>query len=547
VTAERTVQLVSTVEGRRLPPLRERFTTPATSSRVLGWLGPLGVALVALAMRVWRLGSPHLVLFDETYYAKDAYSLLQHGYVREFVDRADRKILAGNLEGVFRPEVTQIVHPDGGKWLIALGEKAFGMDPFGWRISAAVAGALTVLVLARMVRRLTGSTLLGCLAGLLLAFDGLHFVMSRLALLDVFLAFWLVCATACLVADRDWGRRRLARLHPGTTDVRGFGPVRALLWRPWRLAAGVCFGLACGTKWSAVYLLAAFGLLAWAWDVRARRAIGVRAAWVKSLVVDAAPALVMIVGVALLAYLATWTGWLVHHEEYEQRFGYGYGDTPPWGSYLDTPARGFVGETVQALRSLWHYHAMVYDFHVGDYLRKQDHPYQSNPLGWLVLNRPVGIDARLDLPAGQAGCEAAADSTCLRQVLALGNPVLWWGGAAALVVSVAYWVLRRDWRFGIPAVGVAAMWLPWFRYDERPIFFFYAVAIVPFTCVALALVFGKLLGRPDGSTRRIVGTAVIVAFVAAELVCFAYFYPIWADSMIPREDWQQRMWLPSWI
>ena len=37
-----------------------------------------------------------------------------------------------------------IVHPEAGKWLIALGEKAFGMDPFGWRIAAAVVGALMV-------------------------------------------------------------------------------------------------------------------------------------------------------------------------------------------------------------------------------------------------------------------------------------------------------------------------------------------------------------------------------------------------------------------
>jgi dolichyl-phosphate-mannose--protein O-mannosyl transferase len=132
-------------------------------------------------------------------------------------------------------------------------------------------------------------------------------------------------------------------------------------------------------------------------------------------------------------------------------------------------------------------------------------------------------------------------------VLALGNPVLWWGGVAALVVSVGYWLAGRDWRFAIPVVGVAATWLPWFRYDDRPIFFFYAVALVPFTCIGIALVFGKLLGAPDGSTRRVVGTAAVVAFVVAELVCFAYFYPIWADSLITRDAWQHRMWLPSWV
>jgi dolichyl-phosphate-mannose--protein O-mannosyl transferase len=89
--------------------------------------------------------------------------------------------------GLFTDEPAQVVHPEVGKWMIAAGQWAFGMDPFGWRVAAAFFGALTVLVLARLVRRLTGSTLLGCLAGLLLTFDGLHLVMSRTALLDVFL------------------------------------------------------------------------------------------------------------------------------------------------------------------------------------------------------------------------------------------------------------------------------------------------------------------------------------------------------------------------
>ena len=133
-------------------------------------------------------------------------------------------------------------------------------------------------------------------------------------------------------------------------------------------------------------------------------------------------------------------------------------------------------------------------------------------------------------------------------MLALGNPVLWWGGAVALIGCLGYWLLRRDWRFAIPVLGVAATWLPWFRYDDRPIFFFYAVALVPFTVIGLALVFGKLLGVvADGGIRRLVGTVVIVTFVAAEIACFAYFYPIWADSLIPRDDWQQRILIPSWV
>src|SRR5262249_40681395 len=56
----------------------------------------------------------------------------------------------------------------------------------------------------------TRSTLLGCVAGLLLALDGLEFVMSRTALLDIFVMFWVLAAFAALVVDRDRTRARYA-------------------------------------------------------------------------------------------------------------------------------------------------------------------------------------------------------------------------------------------------------------------------------------------------------------------------------------------------
>ena len=144
-----------------------------------------------------------------------------------YVDGANEKILDGTTTGIWKDDPSMVVHPEVGKWLIALGEKAFGMDPFGWRISAAVAGALMVLVMCRLARRMTGSTALGCTAGLLLSLDGLHFVLSRLALLDIFLALFMLCAVTCLVADRDWYRAKLARLQPEpVTDPASWGPVR---------------------------------------------------------------------------------------------------------------------------------------------------------------------------------------------------------------------------------------------------------------------------------------------------------------------------------
>src|SRR5262249_57206532 len=96
-----------------------------------------------------------------------------------------------------------VVPPPFGKILIAGGEWVFGLTPFGWRFATALVGSLAILLLARTARRMTRSTLLGCVAGLLLALDGLEFVMSRTALLDIFVMFWVLAAFGALVVDRD--------------------------------------------------------------------------------------------------------------------------------------------------------------------------------------------------------------------------------------------------------------------------------------------------------------------------------------------------------
>jgi dolichyl-phosphate-mannose-protein mannosyltransferase len=158
------------------------------------------------------------------------------------------------------------------------------------------------------------------------------------------------------------------------------------------------------------------------------------------------------------------------------------------------------------------------------------------------------VDAKLDIAPGSQGCDAPADSTCLRQVLLLGTPALWWGGVVALLYALFAWLGRRDWRFGLPVVGVLATWLPWLRYDDRPIFSYYAVVIVPFTVIAITLLLGVLVGGPRASyRRRMWGTAFAGAFVVLVMVNFAWFWPIYTDELITTPEWLERIWFRAWI
>jgi dolichyl-phosphate-mannose-protein mannosyltransferase len=282
------------------------------------------------------------------------------------------------------------------------------------------------------------------------------------------------------------------------------------------------------------------------WDAGVRRSIGVRKPFLKAAVADGLLAFGYLVGVALVVYVATWTGWLVHAHTYEIHLAdNNYG--PYWGSYTEKAPVGFLDSLLQGLRSLYHYHRDVWSFHSSG-LDGVDHVYASNPDGWLILNRPVGVAADLGIKPGTQGCTAPADSTCLRQVILLGTPVLWWTGAVALLYAAYAWLARRDWRFGIVVVGVLTTWVPFLPNGDRPIFSFYAVVTLPFTVLALTLVLGQVLGSPRAARRRrAAGAAAVGVLVVLVMANFAWFWPIYTHELLTTPEWLDRIWFRRWI
>ncbi|GHA06151.1 dolichyl-phosphate-mannose--protein mannosyltransferase [Streptomyces echinoruber] len=517
------------------PRLAERIT------RWSGWGGPLLVTLVAGLVRFYHLGSPRAVIFDETYYAKDAWALVHRGFEVNWDKNANNLVLQTHGHLAVPTDAAYVVHPPVGKYVIGLGELVFGFDPFGWRFMTALLGTLSVLMLCRIGRRLFRSTFLGCLAGALMAVDGLAFVMSRTSLLDGVLEFFVLGAFGCLLIDRDRARARLAAALPVDADGRvrpdaHTADTLRLGRRPWRWGAGVLLGLAVGTKWNGLYFLAAFCVLALLWDVGSRKVAGASRPYAAVLKYDTGLTFLATVPVALAVYLLSWLGWILSPTD-------GSG-----GYFRDWAATDGKGGRFtwlpDWLRSLWHYEHEVYEFHTH---LTSPHTYQSNPWSWIVVGRPVSYFYESPSP-GQDGCPADAGEKCAREVLALGTPLLWWVGCAALVYVLWRWFFRRDWRAGAIACGVAAGYLPWFLYQERTIFYFYAVVFLPFLCLAVTMLLGALAGPPRPTdTRRLVGTVGVGVLVLLIAWNFIYFWPLYTGTAIPIDDWRSRMWLDTWV
>lgn len=444
-----------------------------------GWIATVVTTLIAAFTRLWNLGSPHEIMFDETYYVKDAYSIWHLGYEGTWAQNANASFVRGNFS-TLSPEASFVVHPPLGKWLIATGMELTGpASSWGWRLAVALAGIATVFLLCRLVWRLFPSPLLVGLAGLFLAIDGVGITESRIGLLDGFIGFFALAAVYCIVRDRQSQRERIARLLEGTA-AGALAPKAG--WRPWMISAGVLLGCACSVKWSGLYLLATIGIMTVIWDGTALRAVKAKVWKLETLVSRGWGNFMRLVPVAGVTYLLSWFGWFMNPSAYKH--GWAAAERAAGrGSWLPDSIADFI-----------EYHRAIYQFHVG---LSTPHSYMAKPSGWLLQMRPTSFywQSNETLGADAYQCDTR---NCVRAITSIGNIPIWWAAFVAVFVVVAYVALKRDWRGWVVLAGYIGLYLPWFMYWDRTIFTFYTVAFVPFVVLALTVALGWGIGLLDG-------------------------------------------------
>ena len=499
--------------------------------RVLRWAAPAFVVVIAAVTRLINLGSPHTLVFDETFYVKDAWTLVNLGYEGQWPAEADA-LFAGGQTDIFLADPSFVVHPPLGKWLIGLGMLIFGPEnSFGWRVATAVTGILAVVLIMLIARLLFKSMLLATIAGFLLAISGTAIAMSRVALLDNFVMFFALLGFGAVLLDRSWSRVRLAawiaRREEGGRGT-DWGPA---LWnRPWLIAAGAAFGATAAVKWSGLYFLAAFAVYTLVVDALARRRAGIQF-WASGTVFKQAPVTFLLtVPIALVVYLSTWSSWFLSDNGYSRH----------WAEDAGHAWSGLLSWVPLSVQSFWHFEASVYSYHLGE---MRPHGYQANPLTWLLMIRPTSMYYQSS-SLGQDGCQF---TTCGASITGIANPIIWWAATAAVLYLVYRLARYREWRVGLILMGMVAGYLPWLLYLNRTVFQFYTIAFEPYMLLALVFVIGLILGSPhDERDRRVSGLRLVGIFLGFAAVVSAFYWPLWTGLQIDYNFLRLHWWLPTW-
>jgi dolichyl-phosphate-mannose--protein O-mannosyl transferase len=442
----------------------------------------VAVTAVAAVVRLVSLGTPYGLVFDEIFYAQNACL----------------RVVDPEFCGITEP--LSNAHPPLGEWLIAFGIAIFGWgESWTWRMSSAMAGTLTVAltyVLARLVMgggSARAASIGALVASGLLAIDVLHLVLSRVAMLDAFLTFFVVAAFVALALDLRSGPR-----------PRGAGIGSWLFGRPWRLAAGILIGCAVAVKWSGVYSALGVVVLVAAWETVARRRNGAGAPRGWGAAFGAAfraegPRTAVLLGVVpVLVYVASYIG-----------VAEGALLAAPWreGSWFFDVA---------------HHQLAMARFHAG---LEGQHPYESPPWSWFLLKRPVAFWFE--------------DGATYDHILAVGSPLAWWPALAAFAWLGVSWLRgHRDLGTAIVLVGALTAFLPWLLlgFARSQVFLWYVLPALPFLYTAVGIAAVRWRGWARG---------LLVLGLAGALAGFLFLWPIATAAPLSPDDWRLRMWFTN--
>ena len=424
-------------------------------------------------------------IFDEIYHGRTAY---------EF------------LHGIHTYETT---HPHLGKILISIGIALFGMNPFGWRFMSVIFGILMVGVMYLFAKRLFGSTFIATMTAGLLTFDCMHYTLSRIATIDIFIAFFILLMYYFLYEyfikeqalrfpkTKKRKKKKNQEANAGVSAGPNLAPENTRTGKEVILTKDLLLPLAlCGVSM-------AFGVATKFTGVYAGIGLGILFIWYTLTYFPKKQVLklflfccLFFVLIPVIVYVLTFIP-VVTHREYANIFEKAYHCTI----------------------NMYNYHANL----------EAEHYYSSPFYEWPVIWMPL-LYADDDLINGLAS-----------SISCMGNPAIWWPGIACFFFILYRYLFKRDRKAGFLLIAYLAQYVPWMGVGRITFIYHYLPAIL-FTMLMMGYVMHLICEKiPRYGARIVSGYMLIVVFV------FFMFFPVISGYPV-KEEWGLSLrWLKDWI
>ncbi|MFC5531731.1 phospholipid carrier-dependent glycosyltransferase [Cohnella yongneupensis] len=179
------------------------------------------------------------------------------------------------------------------------------------------------------------------------------------------------------------------------------------------------------------------------------------------------------------------------------------------------------------LSAMLAYQKHMFDYHSG---LVATHPFASSWWEWPLIRKPVWYYA------GQTDGDGTVSS-----IAAMGNPAVWWAGAAAAVYLTMRFSKEKSMSLAFVLIGLGAQFLPWV-FVTRLTFIYHFYASVPFLILCVVWAVRRLVQGRSEARRWMYG------YAAASGVLFAMFYPILSGASVNRSYVVHALkWFPGWI
>jgi len=446
------------------------------------------LTVLALFTRLWWLGTPPAIVFDEVYFRQFASDYLSGNFFFD-IHPPFVKLLFAGVGGLFHWSSTQVMHGD--QATLAL------------RVLPALAGAALVPLIYVIIRQLGLGRRMAVFGALLVLFDNALMVESRFVLMDSILLLTGFGAFSCYL------------------KLRSSGGVKRWLWV---LATAVLMGLLVSTKWTGLAMAGLIGA-AWAADGLLRRTDWRRMTGEFVLIVSVVAAIytgLFAISFALLNRSGDGDAFM--SERFQAIL---IGNV----HYSSTAQMSFWDKFIELNREMYAAQSS---------LNNATHPYASRWYSWPLEIRPVYYWEGEMMSNGQQG-----------NIYLLGNPAVWWLSAVGVVSALFVWLAGPRWLAGrrrlvaFLLVGYALNFVP-FSLIKRPMFLYHYLFALLFsllvTCVMLERLFAWQRQKYGIATVR----QSYWALVTVVILGFLYFAPLSYGWPMSVGDLHRHMWLPTW-